>query len=140
MNIAELLASAGYPHVRITEERRHVAYECILSYEVITKRIPALDDLRKGLAAVKMSGVTLFDLLGRLGRPDVQQRVIPPDTGRVHGKVLKLHIEWEETVDPLGQTAQQFLQQYIEELNERGDPNFIAELPRAPKVRASGAP
>lgn len=52
MNISELLTSAGYPHLSITQERQHLAYECILLYEVITKRIPALDDLRKGLASV----------------------------------------------------------------------------------------
>ena len=44
MNISELLTSAGYPHISVTEERRHLAYECILLYEVITKRIPSLDD------------------------------------------------------------------------------------------------
>lgn len=78
MNISELLTSAGYPHISVTEERRHLAYECILLYEVITKRIPALDDLRKGLASVKVSQTTLLDLLGKL--PDVQQRVFPPHT------------------------------------------------------------
>ena len=66
MNISELLTSAGYPPVRITENRRYLAYECILLYEVITKCIPALDDLGKGLASVKVSQTTLLDLLGRL--------------------------------------------------------------------------
>ena len=119
MNISELLASAGYPHISITVERQHLAYECILLYEVITKRIPALDDLRKGLAAVKVSGTTLLDLLRF---PDVQQRVFPPDTGRVNATVLKLHMQWEDSVDPMRQSAKQFLLQYINELSNKGDP------------------
>ena len=122
MNISELLISAGYPHISITEERRHLAYEWILVYEVITKHIPALDDLRKGLASVKVSQTTLLDLLGRL--PDVQQRVFPPHTGKIDVMMIKLHIEWRETADPVNQTAQQFFLQYIDELQEKGDPNI----------------
>lgn len=122
MNISELLISAGYPHISITEERRHLAYECILVYEVITKRIPALDDLRKELASVKVSQTTLLDLLKRL--PDVQQRVFPPHTGKVDVMMLKLHMEWRETADPVNQTAQQFFLHYIDELHEKGDPNI----------------
>ena len=98
MNISELLTSAGYPHISITEKRRHLAYECILLYEVITKRIPALDDLRKGLSPVKVSQITLLDLLGL---PDVQQRVFPPHTGKIDVTMLKLHLEWRETADPV---------------------------------------
>ena len=123
MNISELLTSAGYPHISITEERRHLAYECILLYEVITKRIPALDDLRKGLSSVKVSQTTLLDLLGL---PDVQQRVFPPHTGKIDVMMLKLHLEWKETADPVNQTAQQFFLQYIDELHEKGDCNIMA--------------
>lgn len=61
MNISKLLVSAGYPHLNITEGRQHLAYKCILLYEVVTKRIPAMDDLRKGFSAVKVSGMTLLD-------------------------------------------------------------------------------
>ena len=64
--LSELLTSAVYPHISVTEERRHLAYESILLYEVITKRIPALDELRKGLASVKVSQTKLLDLLGKL--------------------------------------------------------------------------
>ena len=92
-------------------------------YEVITKRIPALDDLRKGLASVKVSQTTLLDLLGKL--PDVQQRVFPPHTGKIDVMMLKLHLEWRETADPVNQAAQQFFLQYIDELHEKGDPNSM---------------
>ena len=90
VNISELLTSPGYPHSSITEERQHLAYECILLYEVTTKRIAALDDLRRGLAFVEVSQTTLLDLLERL--PDIQKRVFPPHTGKVDVMILKLHL------------------------------------------------
>lgn len=116
-NISELLASAGYPHLSITEKRRHLAYECILLYEVVTKRIPAMDDLRKGLAAVKVSGTTLLDLLVRF--PE-----LPSNTNRVQANSLRLHIEWEDHLDPMCQRAQQFLCRYMDEVNQNGEPSL----------------
>lgn len=107
MNISELLTSAGYPHLSIIEERQHPAYECIFLYEVITKRIPSLNDLRKGLASVKVSQKTLLDLLERL--PDVQKLVFPPHTGKIDVMMLKLHLEGRETANPINQTTEQFL-------------------------------
>lgn len=62
-DISDLLMSAGYPHLTITKERKHLAYECILLNEVVTKRIAALDDIRKGLGEVKVSGVSVLSLL-----------------------------------------------------------------------------
>ena len=119
MNISELLVSAGYPHLNITEGRRHLAYECILLYEVVTKRIPAMDDLRKGFSEVKVSGTTLLDLLNRF--PKLQQRVFPPNTGTVQAKLLKLHIQWEDCLDAMCQRGRQFLCQYIDEVDQRGE-------------------
>ena len=119
MNISELLVSAGYPHLNITEGRRHLAYECILLYEVVTKRIPAMDDLRKGFAAVKVSLMTLLDLLIRF--PELQERVFPPNTGTVQASLLKLHIQWEDCLDAMCQRGRQFLCQYIDEVNEKGE-------------------
>ena len=119
MNISELLVSAGYPHLNITEGRRHWAYECILLYEVVTKRIPAMDDLRKGFAAVKVSGMTLLELLNRF--PKLQQRVFPPNTWTVQANLLKLHIQWEDCLDAMCQRGRQFLCQYIDEVDQRGE-------------------
>ena len=87
--------------------------------EVITKRVPAFVDLRKGLASVKVSQTTLLNLLERL--PDFQKRAFPPHTGKIDDMVLKLHLEWRETADPINQT---FLQ-YIDELHKKGDPNIM---------------
>ena len=34
--------SAGFPYISITKERKYLAYECCLLYEVITKRVEKL--------------------------------------------------------------------------------------------------
>lgn len=118
----EYLRAADIRWLPSHKHNRRETTPSILVYEVITKRIPALDDLRKGLASVKVSQTTLLDLLGRL--PDVQQRVFPPHTGKIDVMMLKLHMEWRETADPVNQTAQQFFLHYIDELHEKGDPNI----------------
>lgn len=40
--------------------------------------------------------------------------------------MLKLHLEWRETAEPVNQTTQQFFLQYIDELHEKGDPNIMS--------------
>ncbi len=37
MDISDLLIAAGYPRITIPADKRHLAYECCLVYEVITK-------------------------------------------------------------------------------------------------------
>jgi len=63
--MTELLMAAGFPHVTIIADRRHVVYECILLYEVVTKRILAMDELRWGFGEVKVCGVGLLSLHAR---------------------------------------------------------------------------
>ena len=53
--------TAGYPRVEVTEQKIHFAYECCLVNEDVTKRLPALDDIRKGLSDVNVMGVTLLN-------------------------------------------------------------------------------
>lgn len=91
--------SAGFPHITITEERRNLAYECILLSEVVTKRIPALDDLRRGLGEVKVSGVSLLSLLERY--PELQQRVFPKDLEITDEREMASHIQYDESSNPL---------------------------------------
>ena len=98
-DISELLMSAGFPHITITEERRNLAYECILLSEVVTKRIPALDDLRRGLGEVKVSGVSLLSLLERY--PELQQRVFPKDLEITDEREMASHIQYDESSNPL---------------------------------------
>ena len=64
------------------------------------------NDLRKGPASVKVSQTTLLDLLERL--PDVQKLVFPPHTDKIDVMMLKLHLEWRETANPINQTTEQF--------------------------------
>lgn len=78
-----------------------------------------MDDLRKGFAAVKVSGTTLLDLLNRF--PKLQHRVFPPNTGTVQANLLKLHIQWEDCLDAVCQRGRQFLCQYIDEVNQKGE-------------------
>jgi hypothetical protein len=69
------LVSAGYPHITISPERRQLAFESCLQYEVITKRVSALDDTRKGLQSVKVWGNTINDLLVKW--PILKERLFP---------------------------------------------------------------
>lgn len=108
--------SAGFPHITITEERRNLAYECILLSEVVTKRIPALDDIRRGLGEVKVSGVSLLSLLERY--PELQQRVFPKDLEIIDEREMASHIQYDESSNPLCQRARKFFEQYIEELSQ----------------------
>ena len=110
-DISELLMSAGFPHIIITEERRNLAYECILLSEVVTKRIPALDDLTRGLGEVKVSGVSLLSLLERY--PELQQRVFPKDLEIIDEREMASHIQYDEISNPLCQRARKFFEQYI---------------------------
>jgi hypothetical protein len=80
--ILEELQAAGYPHLEVTEQKRHLQYECCLVHEVVTKRLPALDDIRKGLGEVNVMGITLNpSLLERF--PELQGRVFPACTSDV---------------------------------------------------------
>ena len=111
--------AAGYPHLNITEERRGLAFECCLLYEVVTKRIVALDDIRKGLAEVKVSGISFLDLLARFPAL-LMKKVFPPYTGKVDAKIMRLQIRYEDNDDPRCLSARQFFEQYINELEQRG--------------------
>ena len=117
--------SAGFVHITITEERRNLAYECILLSEVVTKRIPALDDLRRGLGEVKVSGVSLLSLLERY--PKLQQRVFPKDLEIIDEREMASHIQYDESSNPLCQRARKFFEQYIEELFT-GDYSSVLEI------------
>ena len=65
VDMSDISMSSGYPHLTVTAERRHLAYECVLLYEVVTKRLAALDDIRQGLTSVSALGTTCLDFLAR---------------------------------------------------------------------------
>ena len=75
LDITELLMCAGFPHISINEEKRVLAYECCLLYEVVTKRVALLDDIRKGLRSVKVLGNTVLDLLSKW--PELTKKFFP---------------------------------------------------------------
>lgn len=56
-----------------------------IDYEVVTKRVAVLDDLRKGLDSVHVMGTCLLDLLQQ--NPQVQELIFPValDICRHHG-------------------------------------------------------
>lgn len=60
-NITDILVSAGFPHIEVTPSNWLLAYEYVLTYEVITKRITVLDDLRKRLDSVRVMGTGVID-------------------------------------------------------------------------------
>ena len=108
--------AAGFPHVHITTENRHLAYECCLVYEVITKRVAAMDDIRKGLSDVRVLGVTLLDLLTKF--PELQNRVFPANGHKLSLKSLRMHLEYaEHHGDIKCMKALEWFQQYIADLD-----------------------
>jgi hypothetical protein len=64
-DLSNIWTASGYPHITITTEKRHLAYECCLLHEVVTKRLPAFDDIRRVLTGVSALGTTCLDLLAR---------------------------------------------------------------------------
>jgi hypothetical protein len=56
---------------------------------VLTKRLASLDDMRKGLSTVCVSGQTLLDLLEKW--PELKQRVFPaPELDDIDAATLRL--------------------------------------------------
>ena len=113
-----MLNASGFPYLENTARNRSLAYECFLLYEVITKRIAALEDIRKGLASVRVRGITLLDLL-RV-HPNLIRHVFPPHCHKVDVTLFKLGIQFEEADTEAEKLAQTFMQKYIEDVAERG--------------------
>ena len=118
--IGDLLVSAGYPHICVTADKRRMAYECCLVHEVVTKRIPALDDIRKGLQSVNVAGETSLRLLERW--PELRMRFFPPLESEVFDiATLRTHFVYEADIDdPATQRAQEYFEKYLDELDTRG--------------------
>ena len=62
-SIGDTLVAAGFPHIEVLHSNRLLACECVLTYEVVTKHIPVLNDLRKGLDSVHAMASTGIDLV-----------------------------------------------------------------------------
>ena len=118
LDISENLISAGSPHLTITGNRTNLAYECCVTYEVLTKRLASLDDIRKGLSSVHVVGQTLLDLLTKWF--ELKQRVFPALGSEVINAAERrscLLLKGES--DPENKEARQFFEKYVDELNAR---------------------
>lgn len=125
LDISDLLISAGYPHISVTADSRRLAYECCLIHEVITKRIPALDDIRKGLESVKFWGKSALDLMSKC--PDIQTRFFPaPEAEVVDVATLRSQFVYEEDDNAASQEAQKYFEKYLDELGSRGCIIFLS--------------
>ena len=74
-NIADILMAAGFPYIEVNPCNPSQAYECVLTYEVVTKRLVVLDDLRKGLGSVRVMATSVTGLLQQ--HPKVQHLIFP---------------------------------------------------------------
>ena len=109
--------AAGFPHISITQERKQLAYECCLLHKVITKRVAALDDIRKGLQSVKLLGNTVLDLLRRW--PVLKKKFFQEaKTERVDQEMLVTRIVYIEE-NPVHRDVRVYFEQYIQDLNSR---------------------
>lgn len=83
-------------------------------YEVVIKRIASLDNLRKGLGDIRVSGVSFLSLQERF--PELQERVFRVTNARMIRSYMKY--DQESCNDPLRLEAQRFFEQYNDELEE----------------------
>lgn len=145
-DISDLLISSGFPHLTVTENNRSMAYECCLVYEIITKRVAALDDIRKGLGSVAVRNKTCLCLLEKWPvlktRYDDRKsgcylfsicilklkykfsfvRFFPPPQDEVIDlATLSPHIHYEvDETDERKKEAQTYFEKYLLQISERG--------------------
>lgn len=110
--------AAGFPHLEVTPATRTLAYECCLTYEVITKRLPALDDLRKGLRSECVMGTSLLDLSQQ--HPSVKQLVFPEAGEAVEVSELRRLIKYDMTNEDACVSAKGYFDEYLDDLYARG--------------------
>ena len=116
-SFSDILYASGFPYLEITADNRSLAYECFLQYEVIMKRIPALEDIRKGLASVRVKGITLLDLLRT--HPNLTGHVFP-QYNNIDPRMFRLAMEFDETNVDDEKEARVFLEKYIDDVASRG--------------------
>ena len=110
--------AAGFPYLELTSSNKSMAYECLLTYDVITKRLTVLDDLRKGLCAKTTMGVTLLSFAYE--HPDIQQLVFPDADSTINLQELMNLVTYEITDTIYKVSAKEYLEKYFNVLSERG--------------------
>ena len=111
--------ASGFPHIQISPSNRQLAYECCLSNEVITKQIPSLGDLRKGISSEVVFGrQTLLDLARE--HEEIKNILFPKADARINLQDVKKLIEYSTAEDVGAIHAKLLFQKYLDEVSQRG--------------------
>ena len=92
--------------------------ECVLTSEVITKRVPVLDDIRNGLRSENVMGGNLLDI-ARL-HEEVKKLLFPEEDARINMQDLQQLIRYELADDDVKISSKTFMERYIKDLDLRG--------------------
>jgi hypothetical protein len=118
-NLVDVLIAGGFPHVEVCSNTRVLAYECVVRSEVITKRLPALDDLRNGLVSEHHMGLNILEIA--CFHQEVQLLIFPPQHKRIMLKDLKQLVMFEVASDEEKINSKRFMEKYMEDLDVRGN-------------------
>lgn len=113
--LGDLLMAAGFPYLELTSSNKSMTYECLLTYDVITKRLTVLDDLRKALCAKTTMGVTLLSLAYE--HPDML--VFPDADSTINLQELMNLVTYEITDAIYKVSAREYMEKYFNVLSER---------------------
>ena len=116
--LGDLLTTAGFPYLEITASNKRMAYECILTHDVITKRVVVLDDLRKGLNAVTYLRTSLLNLVDEY--TFIRKLVFPDVDSIINLDELIRLVEYDTTDDVVKSSAKENMDCYLDVLSKRG--------------------
>ena len=116
--LGDLLTTAGFPYIEITASNKRMAYECILTHEVVTKRVVVLDDLSKGLTAVTYLRTSLADLANE--HISIRKLVFPDKDSVINLDELMRLVEYDIVNDNQKSIAKDNIDRYLEVLSKRG--------------------
>lgn len=113
-----MLIAGGFSHIEVGPSTRLLAYECVLTYEVITKRLPVLDDLRNGLKSEQTMGLNLLDIA--LSHDKVKKLIFPEADSRIDLEDLIQLVRYDEADDDVKVSAKRCMEKYLQDLDVRG--------------------
>lgn len=122
-NLADVLIAGGFPHLEVCSSTRVLAYECVVRSEVITKRVPALDDLRNGLVSESYMGLNLLDIAR--SHAEVQLLIFPLPGKRIMLIDLWQLVKFDDASDEEMVNSKRFMEKYLEELDVRGKEEVV---------------
>ncbi len=113
-----MLLAGGFPHLEIGPDTRLLAYECILISEVITKRVPILDDIRRGLKFETHLGSSILDVA--ILHEEVQKLIFPEAHGFVELEDLQQLLKYDVADDDDKIHSKNLMERYLQDLDARG--------------------